>query len=119
MSSDDASGPNLSGLRPSQQAASLLQHIEVAAFEQDLHCALARPQGSWLWPVKDWIDRKWMTMYGAGLAAMAVPGAQPDPAQVAQKVAAAGGPAALAALSTSSMRCTGCASKVDRQSDSQ
>ena len=65
-----------------------------------------------MWPIKDWIDRKWMTMYGAGLAAMQMPAKQPDPAQLAWTVAASAGPAAVATLAASSMRCTGCASKV-------
>jgi len=65
-----------------------------------------------VWPIKDWIDRKWMTMYGAGLTDMKAPGRQPDPAQTARLVALSSGPAALATLTASSMRCSGCASKV-------
>jgi len=65
-----------------------------------------------VWPIKDWIDRKWMTMYGAGLTNMKAPGRQPDPQQTARRVAASGGSAAVATLTASSMRCSGCASKV-------
>eukprot|EP00891_Asterochloris_glomerata_P005153 jgi/Astpho2/5153/Aster-06363 len=83
-------------------------------------------EGSWLWTVKDWIDRGWMRKYGDDLPFMsdgpAEAGAQrsrgmkpPDPAAMArmsQAVAAASGPQALAALSAAKMRCGGCGGKV-------
>ena len=83
-------------------------------------------QGSWLWTVKDWIDRGWMHKYGDDLPFMsddpAEAGAQrrggmkpPDPAAMARMskaVAAASGPQALAALSAAKMRCGGCGGKV-------
>lgn len=87
---------------------------------------LVHMQGSWLWTVKDWIDRGWMRKYGDDLPFMsdgpAEAGAQrsrgmkpPDPAAMArmsQAVAAASGPQALAALSAAKMRCGGCGGKV-------
>lgn len=71
-------------------------------------------QGAWLWPVKDYIDRKFMSMYSSGLDQMAEqmartgkPAAASEPA-----VATAAGPEALAAISAAKMRCGGCGGKV-------
>lgn len=68
-------------------------------------------QGAWLWKLKDWIDRKWMADYTTAL-----PGRKN---QMMEKMsagvkppAAASGPAALALLRESVMRCGGCGSKV-------
>ena len=61
-------------------------------------------QGAWLWNVKDYIDRKFMSMYSSSLDQMAE---QLEPA-----VAAAAGPEALAAVSAAKMRCGGCGGKV-------
>lgn len=73
-----------------------------------------RLQGAWLWPVKDYIDRKFMSMYSSGLDHMAdqmaksgKPAAAVEPA-----VATAAGPEALAAVSAAKMRCGGCGGKV-------
>jgi selenide,water dikinase len=71
-------------------------------------------QGTDLWALKDWIDRKWMHVYTAGLpdmAAMHAHGAGKD-AATTNLVAAAAGPAALAALAAQPMRCGGCGAKV-------
>ena len=67
-----------------------------------------------MWLVKDYIDRKFMSMYSSGLDHMAdqmaktgKPAATLEPA-----VAAAAGPEALAAVSAAKMRCGGCGGKV-------
>ena len=72
-------------------------------------------QGAWLWPVKDYIDRKFMSMYSSALDQMgAKMAAAPQPSSRAEEqgVAAAAGPEALAALSAAKMRCGGCGGKV-------
>lgn len=72
-------------------------------------------QGAWLWPVKDYIDRKFMSMYSTGLDAMAdkmMQASKPSSEAEEQGVASAAGPEALAALSAAKMRCGGCGGKV-------
>eukprot|EP00468_Gymnochlora_sp_CCMP2014_P001456 CAMPEP_0167741426 /NCGR_PEP_ID=MMETSP0110_2-20121227/852_1 /TAXON_ID=629695 /ORGANISM="Gymnochlora sp., Strain CCMP2014" /LENGTH=480 /DNA_ID=CAMNT_0007625481 /DNA_START=481 /DNA_END=1923 /DNA_ORIENTATION=+ len=65
--------------------------------------------GSWLWGLKDWIDRKWMADYTTALA--------DKKRSMADKMApsipsVATGGAALTILKESMMRCGGCGSKV-------
>lgn len=72
-------------------------------------------QGAWLWPVKDYIDKKFMSMYSTGLDAMAdkmMTHPRPSSKAEEQGVAAAAGPEALAAVSAAKMRCGGCGGKV-------
>ena len=72
-------------------------------------------QGAWLWPVKDYIDRKFMSMYSSRLDAMAdkmMTTPRPSSKAEEQGVAAAAGPEALAAVSAAKMRCGGCGGKV-------
>ena len=64
-------------------------------------------EASWLWELKDWIDRSWMAGYSSNLPAM-VEEAGAEPPLVAR---AAGGDA-LESLSHTSMRCGGCGAKV-------
>jgi selenide,water dikinase len=61
--------------------------------------------GEWLFPLKDWIDRKWMAGYSTALPFM--PDAPPPPA-----VVALAGPQALTLLQHRGMRCGGCGAKV-------
>eukprot|EP00960_Hanusia_phi_P073843 768100-Hanusia_phi.AAC.4 len=63
-------------------------------------------EGAWLWELKDWIDRTWMTGYSSRLPVMEMEEDPPSP------VAVAAGPEALAALAHASMRCGGCGAKV-------
>ena len=63
-------------------------------------------EGAWLWELKDWIDRTWMTGYSSRLPLMEM---EEDPPS---QVAVAAGPEALAALAHASMRCGGCGAKV-------
>jgi len=69
--------------------------------------------------VKDYIDRKFMSMYSTGLdqmeAKMAA-SAKPTSKAKEQGVAAAAGPEALAAVSAAKMRCGGCGGKVSSHS---
>lgn len=68
-----------------------------------------------MWPVKDYIDRKFMSMYSTGLDAMAdkmMTNPRPSSKAEEQGVAAAAGPDALVALSAARMRCGGCGGKV-------
>ncbi|KAL3145556.1 hypothetical protein ABBQ32_003381 [Trebouxia sp. C0010 RCD-2024] len=73
-------------------------------------------EGAWLWPVKDYIDRKFMSMYSTGLDAMAdkmmTTKSTASSKAEEQGVAAAAGPEALAAVSAAKMRCGGCGGKV-------
>ena len=69
-------------------------------------------QGGWLWTIKDWIDRKWMAMYGSGLRDMAMAKPQGSSKDEAAAVAAAVGAQAVAALAGADMRCARCASQV-------
>ncbi|GAQ81019.1 selenide, water dikinase [Klebsormidium nitens] len=62
-------------------------------------------EGAWLWPIKDWIDRRWMALY-SHLPPMALPAPSPS------EVASAAGPAAVAAVGAARMRCGGCGAKV-------
>ena len=65
--------------------------------------------------MKDYIDRKFMSMYSTGLDAMAdkmAASAKPSSEVQEQGIAAAAGPEALAALSAAKMRCGGCGGKV-------
>ena len=80
-----------------------------------------RLQGAWLWNVKDYIDRKFMSMYSSGLDQMAdqmAKSGKPAVPQLEAAVAAAAGPAALAAVSAAKMRCGGCGGKVRRGRES-
>lgn len=69
--------------------------------------------------MKDYIDRKFMSMYSTGLdqmeAKMAA-SAKPTSKAKEQGVAAAAGPEALAAVSAAKMRCGGCGGKVSSHS---
>ena len=69
--------------------------------------------------MKDYIDRKFMSMYSTGLdqmeAKMAA-SAKPTSKAKEQAVAAAAGPEALAAVSAAKMRCGGCGGKVSSHS---
>ena len=70
-----------------------------------------------MWPVKDYIDRKFMSMYSTQLDAMAdkmMSNPRPSSKAEEQGVAAAAGPDALVALSAAKMRCGGCGGKVSR-----
>lgn len=72
-------------------------------------------QADWLWSLKDWIDHKWMAMYGPQLADMADRMQPPSAAQRQQQqqaAADAAGSAAAGVVASAVMRCAGCASKV-------
>lgn len=66
--------------------------------------------------MKDYIDRKFMSMYSTGLDAMAdkmmTTKSTASSKAEEQGVAAAAGPEALAAVSAAKMRCGGCGGKV-------
>eukprot|EP00051_Salpingoeca_urceolata_P020995 m.322524 g.322524 ORF g.322524 m.322524 type:complete len:889 (-) comp19715_c0_seq25:260-2926(-) len=64
-------------------------------------------QGGWLWGLKDWIDRKWMSGYTNKLPDMGM-GAPEDLPEVARAEPAE----TLAMLKHASMRCGGCGAKV-------
>jgi hypothetical protein len=73
-------------------------------------------QADWLWSLKDWIDHKWMAMYGPQLADMADKMRAPSAAQrnrQQQAAADVAGSAAADVVASAVMRCAGCASKVD------
>jgi len=81
--------------------------------QRSLLCA----QADWLWSLKDWIDHKWMSRYGAGLADMQQQMRPPAAARAAAEqraAAAAAGDGAAGVLAAATMRCAGCASKVPR-----
>lgn len=65
-------------------------------------------EGTWLWSLKDWIDKKWMSGYTSGLptmkSVMQHSGLSP--------VALAAGPDIAEELCHAKMRCGGCGSKV-------
>ena len=63
-------------------------------------------EAPWLWQLKDWVDRTWMSGYSTHLPEMEE---EAPPASLAAK--AAGGEA-LDALAKTSMRCGGCGAKV-------
>jgi hypothetical protein len=76
---------------------------------------LGNLQADWLWSLKDWIDHKWMAMYGPQLADMADMMRPPSAAQRQQQqqaAADAAGGAAPGVVALAAMRCGGCASKV-------
>lgn len=65
--------------------------------------------------MKDYIDRKFMSMYSTGLDAMAdkmMTNPRASSKAEEQGVAATAGPEALAAVSAAKMRCGGCGGKV-------
>lgn len=69
--------------------------------------------------MKDYIDRKFMSMYSTGLDQMEVKmaaSAKPTSKAKERGVAAAAGPEALAAVSAAKMRCGGCGGKVSSHS---
>ena len=63
-------------------------------------------EGDWIFPLKDWIDRKWMADYTTALPFMAPKETQPP------IVAQVAGPTALALFQHKGMRCAGCGAKV-------
>lgn len=72
-------------------------------------------QADWLWSLKDWIDHKWMAMYGPQLANMADtmrPAAAAQRQKQQQAAADAAGDLATGVVAAAAMRCAGCASKV-------
>eukprot|EP00803_Ostreobium_quekettii_P010832 evm.model.scf_150EXC.5 EVM.evm.TU.scf_150EXC.5 scf_150EXC:34661-39636(-) len=64
-------------------------------------------QGAWLWTVKDYIDRQFMTKYGTGLPSMGNRGPV-----VQDKSVGVNGDAQV--LAEAAMRCAGCGGKVGR-----
>lgn len=63
-------------------------------------------EGAWLWTLKDFIDRRWMSLYGHDLPIMEEPKPEGNP------LARAAGKNALDVLAHASMRCGGCGAKV-------
>ncbi|KAA6421181.1 MAG: water dikinase [Trebouxia sp. A1-2] len=105
-------GENLKAFKPQTSWLSLITSgSKYAVATKGWFCL----EGAWLWPVKDYIDRKFMSMYSTGLdqmeAKMAA-SAKPTSKAKEQGVAAAAGPEALAAVSAAKMRCGGCGGKV-------
>lgn len=66
-------------------------------------------EGSYLFDLKDWIDRKWMYVYKEGLPDMDT---MMPPPPVPSLAAVAAGAEALAVLEAAPMRCGGCGAKV-------
>lgn len=95
---------------PCMAAAALLSRAQILKWSGLL-------QADWLWSLKDWIDHRWMAMYGPQLAAMADSMHTPSAAETArqqQAAAAAAGGGAAGVVAAAAMRCAGCASKVGK-----